>query len=70
MDQLLEEGRRTLDEDERAEIYKEIQQIISKDAPAVWVANDATRFGLNSDVEGFTDNGIMGYTHQFQNFHS
>lgn len=70
MDQLLVEGRRTLDEEKRAEIYKEIQQIIGEDAPAVWVANDATRFGLKGEVEGFNDNGIMGYTHQFQRYNS
>lgn len=70
MDQLLEAGRQTLDEKKRAEIYKEIQQIIAEDAPAVWIANDATRFGLKSEVKGFNDNGIMGYTHQFQRYNS
>ncbi|WP_161973215.1 ABC transporter substrate-binding protein [Halostella litorea] len=67
MDALLEEGRRTLDEDARAEIYKQVQQMIMDDAPALMVANDTTEFGLHQDTTGFSDNGIMGYTHQFQN---
>lgn len=70
VDQLLEEGRRTLDEDTRGEIYTEVQQIIMEDAAALMVGNDMTRFGLHQDVTGFSDNGIMGYTHQFQNLGS
>ncbi|WP_254861573.1 ABC transporter substrate-binding protein [Halovivax gelatinilyticus] len=68
IDALLQEGRRTIDTDERADIYAEIQQIIAEDAPTLFVANDVTRFGVNSDVSGFADNGIMGYTHQFHNY--
>lgn len=67
MDSLLEEGRRTLDSDARGDIYQEIQQMIMEDAPTIMVANDTTEFGLHQDVTGFNDNGIMGYTHQFQN---
>lgn len=66
VDELLVEGRRTVDDDEREAIYHELQQRVAEDAPALFVANDATRYGLNVDVGGFEDNGIMGYTPQLQ----
>lgn len=69
VDQLLVDGRRTIDDDERREIYHQLQQIIADDAPAIWVANDTTRYSINEDMAGFVDNGILGYTHQFQNIH-
>jgi len=66
VDSLLEEGRRTLDEDSRADIYQQVQQIVMEGAAAIMVANDTTKFGLIENVTGFNDNGIQGYTHQFQ----
>lgn len=66
VDSLLEEGRRTLDEDSRADLYQQVQQIVMDDAAAIMVANDTTEFGLAENVTGFNDNGIQGYTHQFQ----
>lgn len=69
VDSLLERGRTTLGDEERAKIYKNLQQKIAEDAPALWVSNDAARFGLNADLQGFTDSGIQGTTHKFQNFH-
>lgn len=67
VDQLLVDGRRTIDDAQREQIYTELQQIISADAPAIFVANDMTRYSISTAVSGFQDNGIMGYTHQFQN---
>lgn len=66
VDSLLEEGRRTLDKNARADLYQQVQQIVMDDAAAIMVANDTTEFGLAENVTGFTDNGIQGYTHQFQ----
>lgn len=68
VDQLLDQGRTVVDQDERAEIYKEAQKLIAEDAPALFVANQAARFALNKRVKGFKDNGVMGYVHTFHRF--
>lgn len=69
VDELLDEGRRVIDKDQRAERYREAQQLIAEDAPALFVANQATRYALNSRVKGFRDNGVTGYVHTFHRFH-
>lgn len=37
VDTILEEGRRTLDRDKRAALYRELQAILAEDAPYVWL---------------------------------
>ena len=69
VDEMLEEARRSIDEDERREIYEELQRRVADDCPAIYVANDVTRYSLSERTGGFADNGIMGYTHQLQNFY-
>ena len=39
MDELLEAARRSTDQQERAKLYKEMQEIVQEDAPWVFVAN-------------------------------
>jgi len=39
VDELLEAARRSTDQQERAKLYKEMQEIVQEDAPWVFVAN-------------------------------
>lgn len=68
IDQLLEQARTTLDEETRAEAYTEIQRTLAEEMPALFVCNDVSRWAINERVQGFTNNGINGYTHQFQRY--
>jgi len=53
VDQLLEEARKTTDEDERLELYTEAQQIIIDEAPIVPVYHSVLLAGLRDNVHDF-----------------
>lgn len=53
VDQLLDEAKATVDEDERAELYKEAQEIIHEDAPEVYMAHSTPLVAANSSVKNF-----------------
>lgn len=53
VDELLDEGRRTVDKDERLAIYKEAQQIIVDEATIVPLYHSVLLAGLNDHVNGF-----------------
>lgn len=47
--ELIDRGLATLDRDERAAIYREIQQIVARDVPFLFVFNMGNFLGMNSD---------------------
>lgn len=51
--ELLEEGRRTLDDDERREIYNEAQEIIMEDVPIGFLTRKANIEAVGSEIDGF-----------------
>ena len=53
VDALLEEARRVTDQDRRAELYKEMQEIVHEDAPWVFVANWKQNAVTTAAVQGF-----------------
>ncbi len=53
VDDLLEQARKTTDEDERLDLYKEAQQIIIDEAPIVPVYHSVLLAGLSDEVDGF-----------------
>jgi len=53
VDKLLEQARRATDQDERARLYKEMQEIVHEDAPWVFVANWKQNAVTNDRVENF-----------------
>ena len=53
VDRLLEEARTATDQDERAELYKQMQEIVADDAPWVFVANWKQNAVTNDRVENF-----------------
>jgi len=53
IDDLILKGRSTLDEDERLEIYKEIQEKVLEDSPEIFLFYDKMLVGVNDKVEGF-----------------
>jgi peptide/nickel transport system substrate-binding protein len=54
VDRLLEQARRTTDQDERAELYKQVQEIVHEEAPWVFVANWKQNAVTSDRVENFT----------------
>ncbi len=54
VDALLEQARVSTDQDERAELYKQMQVIVQEDAPWVFVANWKQNAVTNDKVENFT----------------
>lgn len=54
LDKLLEDGRSTTQFAERAKIYKEVQKIVAKDLPYVFLWHEDNFALINKDIEGFT----------------
>jgi len=54
VDELLEQARVATDQDERARLYKEMQQIVHEDAPWVFVANWKQNAVTSDRVENFS----------------
>jgi peptide/nickel transport system substrate-binding protein len=53
VDKLLEDARRSTDQDERAKLYKEMQVIVHEDAPWAFIANWKQNAVTAESVEGF-----------------
>lgn len=53
VDELLEEARTATDQDRRAELYREMQEIVQEDAPWVFVANWVQNAVTSDRVENF-----------------
>uniref|UniRef100_UPI003872B093 ABC transporter substrate-binding protein n=1 Tax=Roseitranquillus sediminis TaxID=2809051 RepID=UPI003872B093 len=53
VDRLLEEARTSTSQEERAELYKQVQAIVHEDAPWVFVANWKQNAVVSDRVEGF-----------------
>jgi len=56
VDALLEEGRTTLDQEKRKEIYREAQRIIAEDAPMVFLYVNPQASAMQENVRGFDVN--------------
>ena len=53
VDELLNEARTATDQDRRAELYKEMQEIVQEEAPWVFVANWKQNAVTGENVENF-----------------
>jgi peptide/nickel transport system substrate-binding protein len=53
VDELLDQARMSTDPDERAALYRDVQQIVHDEAPWLFVANWRQNAVTTSDVEGF-----------------
>jgi len=58
VDELLESGRTTFDETERAEIYNEVQQIVMSDVPIGFLTRQTKVNGTQASVTGYDPNPI------------
>lgn len=54
VDRLLEEGREEADEDARAEIYSEVQNILIDEAPAIFILHPQNYNGYRSSLDNIT----------------
>lgn len=54
VDKLLEEGRVTVDEAARKEIYKEAQKLIAEDAPMAFLYMNSFTVAMRNNVKGYT----------------
>lgn len=53
VDQLLDKGRKELDEKERLAIYNEVQDILIEDAPLIYIHHQAYLTGVSNQIDGF-----------------
>lgn len=53
VDQLLDKGRTSIDENERLEAYAKAQEIIVEDAPQIFLYFQTQNAGVQSNIEGF-----------------
>jgi len=53
VDKLLDEAKRTVDEDERADLYVEAQELILEDAPSVFMVHSTPLVAARSEVKNF-----------------
>jgi peptide/nickel transport system substrate-binding protein len=60
VDDLLEQGRTTIDENERQDIYFRLQEVLMEDAPWVPIAYAKPPVGLQDQVEGYHPNPTGG----------
>jgi peptide/nickel transport system substrate-binding protein len=60
VDKLIEQGRTTVDEDERGDIYMRLQEIVAGDAPWVPIAYTKPPVGLQEQVQGYLPNPTGG----------
>ncbi|MDS0260989.1 ABC transporter substrate-binding protein [Haloarcula sp. S1CR25-12] len=58
VDELLESGRTTFDESERAEMYNEVQEIVMTDVPVGFLTRQTKVNGTQSSVTGYDPNPI------------
>lgn len=54
LDKLLEEGRRTIDQNARITIYKEIQTILENDSPMAFLYMNNYSVAMRNNVKGYT----------------
>lgn len=59
-DKLIEQGRVTIDENERGDIYMRLQEVTNKDAPWVPIAYAKPPVGLQDQVQGYQPNPTGG----------
>ncbi len=53
IDDLIEKGRTTLDQEDREEIYTDIQERVLEDSPEIYLFYDKILVGIGEQVEGF-----------------
>jgi peptide/nickel transport system substrate-binding protein len=53
IDKLLEQGRSTVERDDRIPIYSELTERLLDEAPNIWMYYNKVLFGVGPDVEGF-----------------
>jgi peptide/nickel transport system substrate-binding protein len=53
VDELLDEGLRTIDTEERVEVYRELQQILVDELPYYWVTEPVVTVGHVARCDGF-----------------
>lgn len=60
VDQLIEEGRTTLNRDRRREIYHELHAILAQDQPYLWLTQVSTKWAVNKRVRNVEEADGLG----------
>ena len=53
VDQLLEDGRKEIDETARQDFYDKIQDILVEEAPMIFMQHQAYLTGVSDEIEGY-----------------
>lgn len=60
-DKLLEEGRRTSDDQERARVYRKFQELLIEELPAIFLFNPSYNYVVSKRIRGIEDNKQIIY---------
>lgn len=67
VDKLLEDGRLSVNEEERRDIYKKFQEIIAEDEPAIFIYSPFYYYVQSKKVKGFATKNINVPSNRFDN---
>lgn len=67
VDRLLDEARKSTNQEERKQKYQEFEQKIAEDAPAVFLYSPSYVYITNSKIKGVDTNAIVNPAHRFVN---
>jgi ABC-type transport system substrate-binding protein len=67
VDRALEEGRRTVGEEQRLEHYANFQRILTADVPVVWLYQPLYTFGVSKKISGVEIEGLFHPKDRFAN---
>jgi peptide/nickel transport system substrate-binding protein len=68
VDDLIDTGARTVDPDERNEVWKELQQLVTSLYPAIFIQADVYRHAVNNRVDGYEFIPANGFQYAFHRF--
>ena len=72
IDILLEDNRKSLNEEERREMLEEFQDILLNDCPAIFLYNPTYRYFTSKNIKGINSSVIMDISERFydiENWH-
>jgi len=65
----IQQARTTIDPEQRAELYKDIQGVIAERACCLWIANGVHRIAYRDYVQGYMYYGLLSFDEYWWNLH-
>lgn len=69
VDQMIDEARRTVDQDAQIQIYRDLQERIANLHPDLFVFNQVKKHGFQNNVTGYTFRPAQSFDYWFHGYH-